>query len=257
MIHPSGARPTPNGEAPGLDRPGPARLTAWTFRRKKKPRRGGRSQRGAIPLIPVTAEAIRGDFVAAAHVHARAAGFVSREPTPFEAVLASSRSRRWSSLSRAPAIARRALAAPFGFCSGGFSSTAGLRSDETRPDPKVGRLCLPTADQVRRAPPVFIRALRESLPTLLSRPFGRGAGVNRHSANRSACALRRRTLLPSACLPASVTAPLRTATGRAKYTRPHTLSSAFSLKNRAEKFYPFACVRAFACGKNQHPGGPE
>ncbi len=70
-------------------------------------------------------------------------------------------------------------AVPFGFCSGGFTSTSSLRSGQRGPT-EVGRRRYPRADHVPQGAVAFLSARPErSLPTVsLRKPFGFGVGVN-------------------------------------------------------------------------------
>lgn len=126
-------------------------------------------------------------------------------------------------------------AVPFGFCSGGFSSTSSLRSGQ-RGSTEVERRSLPGGRSFpleRRR--VFIRAARMNLPTHPAQAF-------RLRRERQWQQLNRRLLSSSIaspqCLPISspVTAPVRTATGGGLYAGEHGVSRLFF-----EKFFrPFS-----------------
>jgi hypothetical protein len=161
--------------------------------------------------------------VATSHVHAAVAGFVSRTPAPLKTVLTPAGRRCGMRFHVPPQLPVRHLRRPLVFVVVAvLHRRSTLRRNEARAR-RRGRLRFSKADQFLRAPPVFIRALQKSLPTLSSRPFGRGAGVRGDCKPlcRRPRTARRRIRPP---LPAPVAAPLRTATGRARYSRPCELS---------------------------------
>jgi hypothetical protein len=123
---------------------------------------------------------------------------------------------------------------PFGFCCGGYPPPPVTFRSERR-STEVERLCFSLADQFPRAPPVFIRAHRESLPTFSSQPFGCEAGVSDRDyplilvSHRTA----RRRIHPH--LPAFGRVPLSVATGGEHYSRRRRLSIGFQLTSRQKR----------------------
>jgi hypothetical protein len=75
--------------------------------------------KAAQPLIPKTAEAINGDNLATTHVHANCCRFI------FRSVAGGQRELRSALDLFSQTSQSLAGAVPFGFCCGGFSSTAG------------------------------------------------------------------------------------------------------------------------------------
>ena len=76
-----------------------------------------------------------------------------------------------------PRFSRNAV--PVGFCSGGFTSTAGYVPGNEARDAEASRATsLPLAVPFQRASSVFIRTTQKSLATFLSKPFGSNQGVN-------------------------------------------------------------------------------
>lgn len=124
---------------------------------------------------------------------------------------------------------------PFGFCSGGFSSTSSLRSGQRGSTEVERRPLLRGRSFPRERRRVFIRAAQTSLPTHPAQAFRLRLGRQWQQLNRwllsSSIALPRRLPIPS-----PVAAPLRTATGGGLYAGAFSLSRSFFEK----KFRPFS-----------------
>ena len=187
----------------------------------------------AQPQIPKNRRSDSGES-ATTHVHTIVAYLYSEAPEP-AAAPPGRHVRTFQSASRVPEDA-----VPFGFCSGGFTSTSSLRSGQ-RGSTEVERRRYPEADHVLRGAVAFLSARPGSgLPAApCAKPFGFGVGVN--SSRLTA------RLLPSSVvsprrppIPSPVTAPLRTATGGGLYARPRGLSSTFSKKFFGPFFGPLS-----------------
>ena len=146
-----------------------------------------------------------------------------------------------------PQVSRypRRDAVPFGFCSGGFSSTSSLRSGQ-RGSTEVERRSLPggrSSPLERRR--VFIRAARTNLPTHPAQAF-------RLRRERQWQQLNRRLLSSSIaspqCLPISspVTAAVTTATGGGLYAGASGVSRLFFenfFRPFSADFSPFRAIQ--------------
>ena len=83
--------------------------------------------------------------------------------------------------------------APLGFCSGGFSSTAGYVPGNEALVFRRERLGTLQVDHLPRALPVFIRITPASLPAGLRKPFGFGSGRPRQRLSAPSALERRVT----------------------------------------------------------------
>ena len=120
---------------------------------------------------------------------------------------------------------------PFGFCSGGFTSTSSLRSGQ-RGSTEVERRPLPrrliTPSERRR---VFIRAAREAPVGILpAQAFRPRPGRQWQRLLPLVAVLRRERFRPRLPIPTPVTAAVTTATGAGLYVWASGLSRLFSKK---------------------------
>ena len=119
---------------------------------------------------------------------------------------------------------------PFGFCSGGFTSTSSLRSGQ-RGSTEVERRPLPKRPIISSQAPsrFYPRGSEEVCRLFLRKPFGfsvrrHGSRLNRWLLSSNIVSPRRSPIL------SLVTVPVRTATGGGLYARVRNVSSIFSKK---------------------------
>jgi hypothetical protein len=134
--------------------------------------------------------------MAASHVHAEAADFISRRSTGGQLTFGQHTTHFHKSRILANAV-------PLGFCSGGFSSTAGY-VPATRLNFRR-TTCPPRRVLFQRVLLVFIRLAQESLATSSSKPFGLDSGRLRSNSrllipspgrHRTVCRSLRRSRKP-------------------------------------------------------------